>query len=339
MIETDLNSGIVESEQSRLNLYGEILRKEATSLLAQYLPEALPQEPTEVLFDIAPAYLGKFKGKHYIMAEKMVVGSSNQQKQMEELTKRQQELMRRFEEEMEEFLRLLKENAEKGIDDEDLANKVFSSSGTEPIPQPEKEDWEEPERLEGPSQYSLDTWRGIYTLVHELIHQKQAELNPEAFPVLASPELDNTDPSSISRNELKRLLISAHKVQSRSVDNNSLFYPVIEGIAVLGSFYVMSKFLADLKNKDQDELMKKVNEVRNEGIRLELAKKQEGYDSNYLEGSRLIRKIYKQFGIENTPRLLSQVNLQACQVISKDTPQYQQVLENPALLPGLQQAA
>ncbi|MBI4038539.1 hypothetical protein HY384_01125 [Candidatus Daviesbacteria bacterium] len=49
-----------------LFLYGKIIYNEATSLLAKYLPQAFPQESTEVLFDIQPLYLGKFKGKHYI---------------------------------------------------------------------------------------------------------------------------------------------------------------------------------------------------------------------------------------------------------------------------------
>lgn len=326
------------SESNKESLYSEILHTEARSLLAKYLPEALPQEPTEILSDIIPQYLGKFKGKHYITAETVFI-SHAQQKRMDEIFRRQQEGMKRFEEETKEWLRLLEENASKGIYDEDLESKVFSSEEPEPETQLQKEDWEEPEKLlKGRGQYSVDTWRGIYVLVHELIHQKQAELNPEAFPQLSSPELNSIDPDNTPTGELKRELTKAHKVHSRTMDDNSLFYPVIEGMGVVGSFYVMGRLLVDLKQEGQSDIAEKVKQVRDKTIQIELGETQgrAEYDLNYIEGVRMMRKIYKHFGIENTPKLLTQIDLQACHGITKGSPQYQQITENPALLLGLQ---
>lgn len=314
---------IVGSEKEQL--YGDVIHKEARFLLIRYLPEVLPQEPTEIFLNVFPQYIGKFKGKHFVAAER-VVYSHAQQKQFDEM-------MKRHKDSWEEFLKELDEQ--------------FSSSKEEPEPEPkpEPEDWEEPERLlEGRDQYSVDTWRVIYSLVHELIHQRQAELNPQAFPQLQSSDLDNVDLDNTSEKELNPLLIEAHKSHSRTMDNNSLFYPIAEGMAVMGSFYVMGKLLADLKESGQADTAEKVRQVRNKTIRLELSgtKREEGagevdsYNLHYIEGVGIIRKLYRQFGIENIPGLLKSVDLIACRGIVKDTPQYQQMMKNPALLPGLQ---
>lgn len=53
----------------------------------------------------------------------------------------------------------------------------------------------------------------------------------------------------------------------------------------------------------------------------------------------MMRKLYKQFGVVNTPRMLQAVDLSVCRAISKVSPEYQQIMSNPALLPGLQKAA
>lgn len=207
------------------------------------------------------------------------------------------------------------------------------------------QDWEEPEKLlKGPDQYSFYTWREIYALMHELTHQKQAELNPRAFPELSLSDLDGVDPDGISRAELKGLLREAHKVRNRIMDNNSLFYPVVEGMAVVGSFYVMGRFIADLTKSGQIETAERVRQVRSKTIRMDLIDtkrrertgKLDPYDLHYVEGIGMMRKLYKEFGIENTPRLLASVDLNACRGITKGSPGYQQIMDNPALLPGLQ---
>ncbi len=303
--------GRLTSEQDRLNLYGQILYREATTLLGRYLPEALPQEPTEIMSGLFPQYVGRFKDKHYIIIERGFFDIYASLKYIRESSKRSKEADDQYEKENEEFFRLLEDNASKGICDEDIESKVFTHLKSEPEAKPEP-DWKDPERLlKGRGEYSIDTWGGIYSLVHELIHQKQAELNPEAFPQLQSSDLDNTNPDRVTKAELKPLLIHAHKAHSRTMDDSSIFYPVIEGMAVLGSFYVMGKFLADLKKDRQDDLGKKIEYVRNETINGEL-NKTEGMDSyhlNYAQGVRLMRKLYKHFGLESTPRLLASVDL------------------------------
>lgn len=340
-----------QSETDKERLYGDILRKEARSLLAQYLPEALPQEPTEILDGLNPFYMGKFKGRHYIQREIIILSHAQVAQQIEEV-KRLQEAIRQYQEEEDAWIKLITEKLTSGewtaeTDFDKLEKQFFTTrQPPQPLPKLPPQDWEEPERLlKGYDQYSMDTWEGIYSLVHEQVHQRQAELNPRAFPQLSSPELDVLDPVTAPRSDLKRQLTEAHKSWVRTTNKDSLFEPVVEGMSVVGSFYVLGRLANDLMKSGQVDIATRIGQARNERIRSELVQTERNrrggrdvsYNLHYVEGSRIIRKIYKQFG-EQTPRILTAVDLNACREITKGSPQYQQIMENPALLPGLQKA-
>lgn len=187
---------------------------------------------------------------------------------------------------------------------------------------------------------------GIYSLVHEMIHQRQAELNPDAFPQLSSPELDTLDPAITPRDNLRRSLTEAHKSWVRTTGKDSLFEPVIEGMGVVGSFYVLGRLANDLMKSGQTDVAVRIRQARNERVHFELVQTERrrergdiiNYNLHYVEGSRIIRKLYKQFG-EQTPNLLTSVDLSACRKIAKGSLQYQQIMDNPASLPGLSKAA
>lgn len=90
-----------------------------------------------------------------------------------------------------------------------------------------------------------------------------AELNPSAFPVLTSAELDSIDPDTVNRSELYELLLNAHKAHTRTLQpKDSLFDPVIKGMAVLGSFYVIGKFVEDLTASGEKDIADKVRRIR-----------------------------------------------------------------------------
>lgn len=298
-----------KNESDRMLSWGEILHKEALSLLARYLPDALPQEPTEILFSLFPGYRGKFKGRHYIAAEEYPTSTQDME---------------------------IMDQRIKHIGDKDYVQ-----------PPKKPEDWEEPERLlKGHNEYSTDSWRGVYVLVHELIHQRQAELNPKSNYTLSSPELDNIDPDSMNSDELHGLLTQAHKEQVKTMDANSLFYPVVEGMAALGSYYVMGRLADDLMKAGEKDVADKIQKLRKHRLRWEVVKPKieaingrpiGSYDLHYSNGLKIMRKLYRRFGIENTPKLLRDVDLSACRGISEGSPEYQQIIENPELLPGLHQ--
>lgn len=210
------------------------------------------------------------------------------------------------------------------------------------------DNWEElVGSLETRQGYSRNTWAAVNTLIHELIHQRQAELNPAAWPTeLSSPALDLVDPDNIRIDDLQRLLreawIPINRAESYG-ERNSIFFPVIEGMATLGSFYVMGKFAEDLMEEGDTNIASKVRQARDRKIKSFFRMRRnaefvrmEPIIPKYTEGVEMMRKLYKQFGVENTPKLLASIDLKACQNITEGSPEYQQMMENPALLPGLQ---
>lgn len=160
----DVQTNGSEKEQ----LYTEIIYKEARSLLAKYLPEALPQEPTEILEGLTPFYMGKFKGKHYIQKERPFLSHAQVTRQIEEMKRVQESIQQHHEEEM-AWIRLMAERLESGewttdTNFDELEKEFFKPKELEPLPKLPPEDWEKPERLlKGYDQYSLDTWGG-YTV-------------------------------------------------------------------------------------------------------------------------------------------------------------------------------
>ena len=337
------------------NLYKEIIQTEAKSLIGKYLPDALPQEPTEMLFGI-PFYIGKFQGKHYVTVENFISVSeidqkirrlkrtselqdSDERKQLKEAWDQRSgkwvnqpemdfsnisvddvnKLYDEFFQDLSQSYRELNEKEEK-IVDEELGG-----------------DTEDPERLKkGQSEYTTYTWMAIHTAMHELIHQRQAELQPSAFPELQSPELDNIDPNNIPRNELIALLTEAHKANSRAEKPNSIFHPVIEGMAIIGSYYVMTRLIADLVKDGKMDIANKLLRARRLGIRKDLENSNKpNTEDVYATGSNIIRKLYKTIGIENLVPFIKGVDLKACQEIVEGSDQYDKIIADPTTLPNL----
>ncbi len=347
--------GIQPADYEKLDRYTQILLKEATSALSKYLPEALPQEPTEVLIGVVPNYLGRLQGKHYIGFERDpdLDPVANGMKALMQNMEWAQETFKLFGELEIERFKSIDAKAETGdydfteIDQQMAHNRELVKQRPRPEVKPEPKDWHNPEKLlEGSGQFSELSWRGVYSLVHELIHQKQAELNPAAFPDLATPELEDKDPDTIPHRELYDLLVESHRENSRSQITDSLFYPVVEGMAVIGSLYVMGKLADELTASNEEDAANRIRVLRRSSLHTEAVissrKEKEGngsYEANYAEGIRLMRKLSENLGFENLPNFLVNVDLAACRQMTKGSPEYQQIVNNPSLLPKLPQVA
>lgn len=347
-----LRDKTLELDQDKLNLYKRIIYRDATALLARYLPVAFPQEPSEIFIGTSPFYVGKFRGKHYISLERdprldpMAQILENSLEDLQWL----KEQWRLFTELEDERFRLVSAKAEKGeLDFEDIDQRIdekwtLIKERQKPAYDKRLQPHQDPEALaQGPNQYQPESWRHIYSLVHELIHQRQAELNPSAFKHLTSPELESTNPETVNGGQLIDLLIESHRVYNRTHKEDSIFYPVIEGMAALGAFYVMSRFVDELTGAGEGEAASRLREVRRNMIRNEIinpkrsAKDDRGdnYSSYYHEGLDIMRKLYKTFGLQNIPQMLATVDLVACRGIIRGSQEYQQIIDNPGQLPGL----
>lgn len=353
----DIKIETQRSEEEKVDLYKNILYRDATSLLGRYLPEALPQEPTAMFIGDSSVYIGKFKDTHYICIERDVELNPMIQalKRLTENMKLSEERGKLLDELERKRIKLISAKADKGEYDFDDIDKeidqevalIWERSKSESNIEQRLRDSEDPDKLqEGASQYQTESWMSIYAMVHELIHQRQAELYPSAFPQLSSPELDSIDYETTDRAQLHDLLIESHKSYGKTQDDKSLFYPVVEGMAALGSFYIMGKFIDELAEAGEKDAAEKLREVRNRQIRNEIidskrsarAGKDDNYVINYPEGLNIMRKLYKKFGLRNIPEILASVDLNACRQITKDSSEYQRMIEDPTYLPGLRKA-
>ena len=330
--------------------YGEIILTEARLILREYLPEALPDEPTEVLFGIFPQLVGMFQGKHYIILERIVISRKFLQRSHEQ-TERTMKAFESYRKEHDEFIKALKEEAKKDEPDFDsVENKFSPSAQRETQSEPEKEDWEEPEKLlEGRHQYSTDTWRSVMIMVHELIHQRQAELHPEAFATFEfTPEdLGTPDLSKLPKSEVSTLLQRAHRGKMQCMDErqrNSLFYPVIEGTAVIGAHYVASRLVEDLYRQGLTEAAVGVRDVRSETLRANLKQEKDmngesindPYHRNYKDGVRILKKLLRKVDPEKIVDMIINIDLTVLRSITKGSTEYQQIIDNPLRLSKLQ---
>ncbi len=341
--------GSLPLESSRMTDLERLLYREATSLFAQYLPAAFPQEPTELLLTVGLGdtgrYIGKFKGKHYLQTG----GDLNSQLFLKiteiELKRDWRERRKRIKEYVDkDIARLIEEyglppsyepeppieESEEDLSDARLRSELKAITGS----------------LENRSGYSQDTWNAIEATIHELIHQRQYELNPLISPELSSPELAKVDPNNEDRVELFRLLNEADGsiTQTEHAQTNpSIYWPVIEGEASVGAFYVMKKLEGDLiKNGDTEaaEKIHKANAVSMWSIIADNVRDlRKGRLSPthyrpqaYFGGVNMMRRLYKKLG-SDTPTFLTEVDLYACQQIPFDSPKYQEILKNPTLLP------
>lgn len=345
------------NEQERLRLYKDVLYREATSLLVKYLPEALPQEPTQLYLSVAPRYEGKFKGTHYVSTgSKATTDLFNKPFRdglvefRNDFKKHLKEVRERSVESWNEEMRKLREQGQDIPDDyfrtvEEYGDFDESEEGKE------GDNWDKlTGSLKTREGYSVDTWQGVMITVHELIHQRQEELNPTVSPELSSPELEHLQLENTDRSELPKLIREASiekSIKAWKETRDSIYWPVIEGMSVVGSFYVMASLENDLLREGNIETATKVRRAKSHGIFSDVVALQRNerngnigfggntdYSMNYVDGFRIMRKLYKQFGKE-TPRFLAEVDFKACLQITKGSSEYQQIMENPTLLPGL----
>lgn len=350
------NESLRTIERDGPRFYKEVLHREATSLLARYLPGALPHQPTDLGFSGMPGYIGYFRGKHYVDTSGLAIGhileAQSGREFREELVKSTGVSPEEQWQHDKEFL--VEEMKKLGLP---FDPEVDFPKPKLPEPMLPEAELDEPNEwnkifnsLESRQTYTPHIWKDIIVLIHELIHQKQTELNPTMRPDLSLiPELANIDPDSMDRRDLGYLLrrsIPGKKDGSFDLVTNSIFTPVSEGTAVMGSFYVMQKFAEDLRKEGDEETASRVIEAKTKDFRsfFSMARNSELIRleptlPKYVEGFKIVSKLYKKVGIENISKVLAAIDLKACRSIAAGSPEYQQMTEDPSLLPGLSKAA
>ncbi len=196
----------------------------------------------------------------------------------------------------------------------------------------------------------LGTWieekHDEYTLVHELFHQMHAEaVGQEAMMGRSEIELEELDDMS-SEEILKELYCDEVSNRELLLDLSSY---VKEGVAVLGSLFIMKK--DEERLRIQGKLieaeavhivrMREINDVRAE---LRALIHPDEYDNigytEYAMGLMLLmRGLERRFGMEALPDVIKLIDLGECSNILQNSERFWEILDNPILLPGLEDFA
>lgn len=337
-----------EAKTEDLSLWQETIQREARSLLEKYLPDALPQEPTKIVIenrDYRPGgqYLGSFNNKHYLTVGNSALDIERARKIIETPDEELDKLLMETEELIKEIDPGISDSAQEPEKEKPEAKSMLAPGSTEA-------DLEWIDGLKkGPDNYSFYTWVDIQTAVHEMIHQRQAELNPTIFPTL------NFDPQKVDAQTLSELINTLYK--QSGISNTSLNNTVEEGMATVGSYYVMAELEKGLTAAGKIETANRVRKVRKSQIHHVMHPMKnlvggpetnwkmhyEGilipYDQHYIDGVRMMRNLYKRLGFEGTIKFLQSVDLAACQGIVRDTPEFQKFMDDPTALPRINSIA
>lgn len=330
-----------EVKAEDLALWKDTIHKEARSLLERFLPEALPQEPTVMLPDTQTEnhsaggqYIGKFDGKHYVRM-------SNTAIEVGKSAILSAEFFAESQRELEEFLRDLSEIT--GAPQESLEQQ-HTTKEKAPLFSQEDLDWREGLKS-GQDDYSTSIWSDIETAVHEMVHQKQAELNPQAFNQL------DFDPTGLDSDTLDTKLKQLNP-ENDSL-NEGLDYTIQEGGATVASYYVMAQLENELRGSNRISAAERVKKARKVGMRAAMhpAKNLVGgketnwkmhyegflipYTQHYVDGIKVVGKLKRALGTGGAIGFLQSVDLNACQGILRGSPEYQQFLQDPTTLPRI----
>lgn len=171
------------------------------------------------------------------------------------------------------------------------------------------------EHLKDSKQKILYEQRDIRTLVHELIHQSQAELtNYRAFEIEGE---------------------------------NSIVMPLAEGMATLGEFYVLNRHIEEAQSQGDLSTLEALNWLKTRQLHIftEVRRQKSGdmlcavdYSDGLFDS---MRQLYKDKTLMSAVdndfiNLLKSIDIEKCKDIKKGTPEYAKMIKNPRLLPGLE---
>ncbi len=179
--------------------------------------------------------------------------------------------------------------------------------------------------------------------VHELVHQKVEEyMAAKGFP---ESQIDSSVRRSAEKGpETSKFWFWAENWQREHGSNDNLGQAINEGLATVVQLYVADRYRSDLSAQGEAEKAEYIRDQKKDRVaNLQRGKSASG-DSHdryqkghhYFAGVRVIAKLVEQFGMENLPKVLQALDIQKIRAIKMNTPEYNQVLADPMLLPGLE---
>lgn len=174
----------------------------------------------------------------------------------------------------------------------------------------------------------------LAVVTHELIHQKIAEvIGQESYfggnlnELVTDDEVRVLDP--------KELFFRIHqkRIETDMIVPNSLIKAIDEGIATSAELFIMNQRINELKVSHDERLAALLGEKK---LRIKfLIMQRWGNYSHYTAGARIVARLVRKVGLEQLPGILTSIDIDKCKQIMKGSEEYEAILKNPFLIPGL----
>jgi hypothetical protein len=176
----------------------------------------------------------------------------------------------------------------------------------------------------------------LLTLItHELVHQKQFETPSIATtPQLAESTLSPDEMSELTPQQIVDLL----RKQKESMQLSNLHSALLEGTAVQIELHILKEKIASAQaTGDQKQVALLTDVLQERLLLLEQDKELAEFENGYFDGSKMVSGLIDTFGFEKIFTVLETIDYQQCRNIKANTPEYDAIVQNPRLLPGLEQ--
>lgn len=169
---------------------------------------------------------------------------------------------------------------------------------------------------------------------HELIHQAHAEtVNDEGIFQIAKGL-----PQSFVEENTRAKIVKKIKEIGQAIpkaDFSSMEYAIIEGVATAAELYIAIKEIDRQRKLGNFEEAERFTRAVKERIRILRRAEKKGEGEHYSIGLKIIIKLYNKMTIDQVGEFLKNVDLKAARNIKKGSPEYDQIIKDPMLLPRL----
>lgn len=189
-----------------------------------------------------------------------------------------------------------------------------------------------------------DDTESVLGLVHELVHQRHAEIVGQEQFKGADMDKYVTD-QQIRENGARDIFLHLHKYSRGEVKGyyfESLEPMITEGIAILAEFYVMRKLIAEARASGDTTKLDSLLRIKEK--RLAFIKEERDFDRSnqpseyqYYEGPyKILGPLLRNKSEDEIPNIISRINLAECGKIRRGTEEYNKILKDPTNIPGLE---
>ena len=190
--------------------------------------------------------------------------------------------------------------------------------------------------------------RDISSVVHEATHAYQAETRGEENYFYIKNPLESV--AYVSDNPTPREIFFALEDANSMLENHreatdfTLILNIYEGSAILAQMMSLNQMIENAKTDKEKQAVEKSKRkiimhlrFRDDYDRPDEDNKEASY--RYRDGVALLRPLYHEFGMSKLPDILKRINYDECSKIKVGSKEYEDIVRNPKLIPGISEVS